>query len=433
MIWKPSVRAIRHVVHLPLRHGDVSMTLADQAIISGSNFVVSILLARYLGAEEFGKYYIAWVFVLFAAALQFTIVAQPMMSIGPKEVVSSQRAYFGAVFGQQLVTVAAVFVLLYAGFLVVGIVLGNPKLSDVALPVAVVAGAFLMQEFVRRFAFTRQHSRIAIRLDTVAYLTQLVLILAWRYTFGLNADTVLWLIAGAFGLSFLAGLPYLSRGVAWDPHILGSVAARHWRFYKWLVPANLLMWVTNFASLLIAGTLLGVSAVGGLRAGYLLVGAAHVLLMGLENFVPVQASIRLSERGMAAMVSFLLRVSLIGGALLAAGGIIVAVAPSFWMSLIFGDGFAEYAEVLRWYAIFLIIAFPALPLRAGLRALEQTRPILFCYGLSAATSLVLAYPLIRTFGLIGVPIGGIIVAILDTTALFVLFARRVHGRQLRRA
>src|SRR3546814_7993993 len=82
---------------LLLRERVLSWALADQVMVSGSNFLMTVFLARYLGLEEFGRFALAWMAVLFAAGIHYALVAAPMMSIGPKQIEADRPAYFGAV------------------------------------------------------------------------------------------------------------------------------------------------------------------------------------------------------------------------------------------------------------------------------------------------------------------------------------------------
>ena len=75
--------------------------IADQIVVSGSNFLSNVLLARILGIEEFGRYVLAWTVVLFVQGLQFSAVSSTMLSIGPKHDAEGARSYFGAMFVHQ--------------------------------------------------------------------------------------------------------------------------------------------------------------------------------------------------------------------------------------------------------------------------------------------------------------------------------------------
>src|SRR3989339_1774999 len=67
------------------RYRHMNWALADQAMVSGVNFLTGILLARYLGLEEYGRFTLAWMAVLLCNSFQQAGIIAPMMSIGPKQ------------------------------------------------------------------------------------------------------------------------------------------------------------------------------------------------------------------------------------------------------------------------------------------------------------------------------------------------------------
>ena len=47
------------------------LNLFDQIVVSGSNFLISILILRYLGIEEFGVFSFFWLIILFSSLNTF--------------------------------------------------------------------------------------------------------------------------------------------------------------------------------------------------------------------------------------------------------------------------------------------------------------------------------------------------------------------------
>src|SRR5271154_5499504 len=89
--------------------------LTDQAIVSGSNFLTTMILARGLSLAEFGKYSLLWMVILFGANIQMASIIAPMMSIGPIQKRISESSYLGSIFSFQIAFVAAFTLLLAAG------------------------------------------------------------------------------------------------------------------------------------------------------------------------------------------------------------------------------------------------------------------------------------------------------------------------------
>jgi O-antigen/teichoic acid export membrane protein len=81
------------------------------------------------------------------------------------------------------------------------------------------------------------------------------------------------------------------------------------------------------------------------------------------------------------------------------------MAPELWLELFFGAEFAAYGAVLQWFALVYLAIALNLPLRAGLRAIENTKFIFFAQGLSFIISVSLSTWLVSTFGILGVPYG----------------------------
>ena len=81
-----------------------NFSFIDQALVSGGNFVAGILMARAFGLYEFGRFTLVWMVVEFLMSLQFALVLQPMLNIGPKQTEFERTRYFPAVAAQHLLT-----------------------------------------------------------------------------------------------------------------------------------------------------------------------------------------------------------------------------------------------------------------------------------------------------------------------------------------
>ncbi len=388
------------------RHSHVNWALTDQAIVSGVNFLTSILLARYLGLREFGVFSLAWMAVLFANGLQFALVSSPMMSIGPKQDERSEaQAYYGAVFIQQVALAIVSSVLLYTGVKLSGLFFPDWGIQHLALPLAAAAFAFQMQDFLRRYFFTRSRAGTAFFNDAISYLGQLSVLVWLFWTMEINSAWVLWIIAGTSTVAVIVGLFGLEP-LSWNKRVLRAVTVRHWHFSKWLIGAFFMRWMSggNFFTI-VAGVMLGASVVGVLKAAQNIVGIIHVLFQGLENIVPVQCSKFFKIEGAKGLMRYLRRVTLLGGAVTACITTIVFLFPEFLLGTLYGDELSQYGNVLRLFAILYLFTFFGLPVRSGLRALEHTRPIFSAHLLLTIISLITAYPIVEKFGLLGVMIG----------------------------
>src|ERR1700710_657884 len=73
--------------------GRVFLAVADQGLISGSNFAIGILLARWMKPEQYGAYALAFSVFLLLSQFHGSIVLEPMAVFGSSTYRSRLRGY----------------------------------------------------------------------------------------------------------------------------------------------------------------------------------------------------------------------------------------------------------------------------------------------------------------------------------------------------
>lgn len=412
-------RLIRQYAH-------VNWALTDQALVSGANFLTGILLARYLGIAEFGRFTLAWLVLEFVLNLQGAMITTPMLSIGAKQSKADAPHYFGAVILSQISLGAASSLLLLVGVLLADAVFYDNQYSNLALPIALATLAANVQYFLRRYAFTRRAPLIAFGSDFMRYTIQIGVLL-WLFTATtMDSAQVLFIITVAGFLSLLPGAR-LFWPVATDRAAFKQMVWRHWDFCKWLIPTTLLSWA--FYNLFIAatGAILGAAAVGGVKAAQNIVAVSHIFILGLENIVPISAARHFQNDGGDGLSRYLVRFSIFGS--MAMGSIIVAVsiAPDLLLEFIYSDEFKGKGYLVRWWCAVYFFEFLTIPAQIGLRTLEKTRPIFLQNLWLSAVSFLICYPLIAGLGEVGVMVGLTFVAVLRCVFLTLSFRKHLRA------
>jgi O-antigen/teichoic acid export membrane protein len=417
---------IQSGVRLLSRYSHVNWALADQAMVSGVNFLTGILLARYLGIEEFGRFTLVFMSVLFVNGIQHAAINSPMMSIGPKQSEEEAPAYFGAILVQQVIFSSVVFFLMIAGVRLACLVFPEWEAEYLALPLAFATFAFQFQDFLRRYFFSRGQANSAFVNDAIRYIGQIAILIYLFLFFQETIDTVmvLWVIASTSAVAAVCGGFSFER-IELKGAILRTTISRHWRFSKWLVGSALMQWTTGNLFIIAAGALLGATAVGALRAAQSLMGVVHILFLGLENVVPVRAAKHFHEKGKKALSGYLKRVTWYGASATAAIAVIAAATPELWLQLVFGSDYQGYGFMLQFYAVSYVVGFLTLPLRAGLRAIEHSQTIFWSYLLVTLFSVLAAYPLTEHFGIAGVIGGMLSVGFIQLLSLWFGFTKRL--------
>ena len=381
--------------------------LSDQAVVSATNFLTNIMLARFMGLREFGVFALAWMSVLFVNSLQYALIVSPMMSIGPKQEEQDRPSYFGAVVVQELVLVSLCFVLVYSTLKVAGGFARFSEIKQLALPLAVSAFAYQMQDFVRRYFFATRQSRRALADDALSYLPQLPILFFLHQAGILNSATALWAMAGTSLLGMVPGFFWMEP-MTFSRARIEAIARRHWKISRWLGASALLQWTSGNLFVIAAPVYYGAAAAGVLRASQNLMGVTHVWFQGLDNVVPVETARRFREGGVRPMLSYTRSILVRWGGLTLLFAIVIAVAPAFWLRMTYGPEMVQYGYILRLYALLYVVVFLGGPLRAGLQALEFTVPIFWSYLAMTAFAFSFAIPMAKWLGLSGSIVGLIV-------------------------
>ena len=285
--------------------------LADQIVVSGSNFLSSILLARILGINDFGQYTLAWTIVLFLQSLQYSSIGMMVLSIGPKHGADQAPTFFGAMFVHQVIFALISSVLVVVGGYTAAMIFPEWQLDVFALPIAAAVISSQTQDFLRRYFFSVGRAEVSFTIDTIRYVGQIVLIIAMIKWLPANSIVGLWLVAGAAAIASFAAMPFVP---ALKYSLSETIAAglRGWHFSKWLLASTLLTAAANNLFSFAAAILLGPAMVGAMKASQNVVGVAHLVVEAAANIIPPCASRELVSGGRGALFAYLKRVTVRG-------------------------------------------------------------------------------------------------------------------------
>lgn len=395
----------------------VSITLLDQAVVSGANFATGLMLARFLGLEEFGKYSFIWMLVLLVTNIQLAAIITPMMSLGPKQPLDEHDGYYGAVLIQQTFWAGCSSLFFYFVMLLANNFYREYDLKLLAFASALALFGKQMQDYLRRYFFVNKKAMLAFVNDVVCYLGQLFCFLLLFFYKAMNARVVFYIIAFTSVIAFLFGLsnhlPVKCSGAMFK-----VVARKHLVFARWMVASSIMQWLSGTYYFIIVGSVLGPIALGGMKAAQNIVGIAHILFQAMENFAPAGASRALRRGGRELLIAYIQKISVIGMAGTAVFVCVIWFNVDWLLIKIFGPEFVEYSYVVKWFGVFYLISFLNMPIICGLRAIEQTKQLFLASFFTGVLSLLIAIPLTNYFELNGAMLG---LLLTKTILLLILF------------
>ena len=383
-----------------------SLTILDQALVSGSNFITGIILVRGLGLVEFGRFTIAYVILLLANSVQLSFISSPMITLGSLCTTTEERRHFvRGIFGVQMIFCAISSVLAVIGTAVYVSVRHRAGAMGFLLPFASAVVAFLMQDWLRRYYFTVGKAAASLWNDVISYLGQVVVLCVLWWAHRLTLNTALWSIAVTSGAAFTLGAMLERLGCT------RKETRESWRQAHAisidLGIANQLQWLVYQGAMLIGAGVAGAQAAGGVRATQNIVGPVNVAYQAMENIVPVRAAEEMKRGGLQRVSAFLFRFGSIGFIALLVFFSVAAMFSRQFLSFFYGRQLHAYAAVLDLQMLYFLLTWPIRQVTFLFRTIKRTRPILIGSVVAAVVSLALVYPAVRGFGAVGIMLAAV--------------------------
>jgi len=370
-----------------------ALTVADQALVSGCNFLSGILLVRTLGLEDYGH------FVLLYAALQYlntfggALIISPMMSLAPviADERSRRRLLRGAFGWQFLLSLLLGSIALLAGKAWQSAV-GDWPGAEAILPFALAVLAFQLQDWFRRYHFVRQQPVRAFRADILAYGGMLVAMCLAGLTNQLDVSLAFAIISITFAVATLVDffvervLP--TRMALREAYRHGRHAARDY-LLAWQ-----LTWAANQGILFIGAAAIGAEGAGAVRATQILLGPLNVAFQALDNLLPVRAGIAYRSSGMSGLNTNLRATFFQLAGPLMAVMLMLGVFAKPLMGALYGTAFEAFASLIIWQCLQFSLQYGLRFLQVFHRTLNDTAIIVQSSLLSAVTAFLTAVAIV---------------------------------------
>jgi exopolysaccharide production protein ExoQ len=382
--------------------------LGDQALISASNFLTTVVLARRLSPHDFGAFTLLYATVFFMISLQTTLVSRPHNVLGVTRQGAEYRRYTSVTAVSQIC-----FTVMCALIAVLSAIVGHYTAWGVAsllFPLALVIVAWQMQEFTRRVLYTEGRLRDAFANDLISYGGQAAIIVALGRFGHLTGARALSIIALTSALAAAGGCwqirGSLTRRGVWGAMRAGGFA-ENWLFGKWLFGAALATWVASQLYPILIGGLIGVAQAGAFSAVFTLMGPARILLIAMDTALVPVAARAFAERGQPELHSFVARVYMMTAPIIALYCIGISLLSPRILGAAYGEHYRPYGWLLALFALSYALDYLRLPISIAMEARRISAPIFRAYLLASIVTLTAGVAAVRFLGLRGAALGTI--------------------------
>lgn len=380
------------------------LAILDQGLISGSNFAVSILLARWLTPEQYGAYAVAFGIFILLSLIYLALLLEPMAVFGGSSYQNCLREYLRVLVKLQVGV--ALLVVLPLGF---SAALAWKFAPSTGLPGA-LAGVTLASPCLFLFWLARRTYYLQLspaRAVQGAFLYCCVVLggLWLVYRKGVLSPFSAFLLI-AMGALITSGLllTHLRRALPSAEAVLvaGEVWKKHWVYGRWALATSLASWIPAYIYYPILSSFGGMSYSGDLRALMNFANPIEQTQIALAMlFLPYAARVQGANKDRRSAPGLSMRLTLVSVGATASYWAIVILFRGPLFHLLYSGKYLNVAPLLRTVAIGSLFWSAAYGSAIVLRAMESPASIFVAYSTAAVISLLVGIPAARVFGVAG--------------------------------
>jgi O-antigen/teichoic acid export membrane protein len=363
--------------------------MADQVLVSGMNFLTTAMLARMLGVHNFGIFSVFYIVLQYLSTFPSALIVNPMMSLAPQlRDAAEHRAFLRGMAGyQRLLSLACC----------VGTVLFI-LLEELHL-VRWRIYCFQAQDWFRRFCYVHDRGSIVFWNDMLSYMGQVVVFCFLWWLGRMDVNTTYYAIAVTSLLAYAVGYFTEDIGSTWEE--VKSSFARSWTIGRSMLVASQSQWLGSQGIFLIVAAVVGVSAAGGIRAAFTLMGPVIMLYQLLDNVIPVRAAHAYATGGELSLVGYLRRAGVFLALLVGLLVLLGAVFARPILTLVFGHAYGGYAPLVIWAGILMWLGLIFRGLLYYHLTLKKTAVLARSYAAVAIINVAVCALLARHYGAAG--------------------------------
>ena len=239
------------------------LSVLDQAVFSGANFILTILLARWVSPSEYGVFAVAFSIYLFAYQIHNALIIEPLSVLGPATMDHRLPDFLrDQIKVHFLFSIFAGLAIIVIGRLIFSF---NQELGRVLFLLGVVLAFILLPLLIRRGFYLFRKPQLSL-LGSITYALFLIGGIWFTQTSIRASVGLAFPLIGVAGLA--SGILLISRIPQQQSSYISFYDILHsnWKYGKWLVYSSLLIALAAQVQTFIVGALLGLSDAGVFRA-----------------------------------------------------------------------------------------------------------------------------------------------------------------------
>jgi O-antigen/teichoic acid export membrane protein len=442
------------------RHGafgrKLGFAVTDQAVFAGSNFLINLMLARWLFPEEYGAFVLAYSWFLLAQNIYDAVIIEPMVVNGAGKYVDRLHSYFGFVFRFQIWVALVFVVFLFLGGLA-AYVYDSALVGSAVIATALVSPLLLTRWLTRQPFYILSQPRNAV-IGGIIYLVISLVGMGvlhslpamqevpfgfatidqiaqgqfwWTQTSMLNPVTTIIAMGIA---SIVAAVTVTVFYIKPDFDLKASslntrqIVRDHWNYGRWASIDRILAWVPSNIYYIVLPMIAGLAVSGGLRALSNLVLPIHMAITSMYSIIFPTFVRAYNQHGLEALKNRVRQTIMMTAAFTGVYCLVLTLFGRQISSILF-DGKYDYlatTAVMFTLGVGPVIGSFSGAIDAGLRSMGQVKYSFVAKVLPTLLTMTVGLFLASRFGILGANIGFIITSLVHIGVLTLVLRRTIN-------
>ena len=400
-------------------------TLLDQIIVSGSSFLITILLIKFAGIKFFGEFSFIWLLNYFVLGFQTSLITSPMFTLYPKILDEKRAVFLGNLFYLFLI-----FTAIISFILVIGMNFFT-KLIDLNLSFKSIISAvtciilFQFHNLIKRFCYCIKKNYLSFYSDLLTYTVFFIILMFFLKNESIDLNIFFY----SYSFSLLIGSFFfllIVKKIQFNLKFFKEHFLHSWKISKWLSLSNLCYWFTYNFWFIASGAILGPVTYGILKSMANIAGFYNLIYQSLEYLFPQKISEEYVNNKTSGMINYAIKFTTMGIMV----GLIFLISIYFFgellIALLYNEELTKFAWFLYTFSLINFFQFFIYPINFILRTLDYTKPIFFSYLLAAIFTLLFSNFIINKLNETGVFLGILISNILIIAVTYLFMKREIN-------
>lgn len=398
--------------------------ILDQGLISTSNFVIGILLARWLIPEQYGAFALAFEIFLMLSLSYQAMICEPMAVFGPSKHVNRTREYVGTLLWAHFALASAIMMTLGGASWVTSKIGSSAHLGQALGGVAIAAPCVLLL----RLARSGFYLNLAPKAAALAAALYCAIVLGGLF------GVYRWGLLSAFSAFLLMGIGALCTGLVllWQLRpifklelmTLREISRPHWAYGRWALASAILVsapWNIQYAALSFFS---GMASTGALKALLNFYVPVSQTLVAFSSLSLPYASRVYNEEGKSGIRQLSHRLYWTYSGVTISYWLVIVLLRKPIISSLYKGKYTGVTELIPWLALASVLSSVSMVQNICLRAIQSPASVFVAYCACSAIALIVGIPATWMLGLQGAVYGVVASSLAAMVAGLILIRRR---------